>query len=173
MSQIREQRSEVRGQTSVVSGQRSEISGHIQEIPRREVADPSSFRAGGSYEPEAVLGSPILSVALLTGGDDKSYALGLASALVAQGISIDFIGSDKVAAADLHTTPLVNFLNLRGDQREIVATERAVKVRLLPIAGGFQDVVANVAERLAQIEAGLGEMADESRRERAVLAVTV
>ena len=56
-------------------------------------------------------------VALLTGGGDKPYALGLASALVAQGVSFDFIGSDEVDGPELHGTPQVNFLNLRGDQR--------------------------------------------------------
>jgi D-inositol-3-phosphate glycosyltransferase len=61
------------------------------------------------------------NVALLTGGDDKSYALGLASALVAKGISLDFIGSDKVDGPELHNTLLINFLNLRGDQRENVS----------------------------------------------------
>lgn len=33
-----------------------------------------------------------------------------------QGIVTDFIGSDDVDAPELHGTPLVNFLNLRGDQ---------------------------------------------------------
>jgi D-inositol-3-phosphate glycosyltransferase len=71
-------------------------------------------------------GPPILKVALLTGGDDRSYALGLTSALVGQRVSIDFIGSDKVDAPELHTMPLVNFLNLRGDQRENVSFLRKV-----------------------------------------------
>jgi len=70
--------------------------------------------------------SAMLEVALLTGADDKSYALGLTSALVEQRVSIDFIGSDKLDAPELHTTPLVNFLNLRGDQRENVGFLRKV-----------------------------------------------
>ncbi len=56
-----------------------------------------------------------VQVALLTGGGDKPYALGLASALINQGIRTDFIGSDEVDAPELHGTPLVHFLNLRGD----------------------------------------------------------
>jgi glycosyltransferase involved in cell wall biosynthesis len=55
-------------------------------------------------------------VALLTGADDKSYALGLAESLLALGVKIDFIGSDAVDGPSLHRTPLVKFLNLRGDQ---------------------------------------------------------
>src|SRR5262245_66265254 len=58
------------------------------------------------------------SVTLLTGGSDKPYALGLASALAARGVSIDFIGSDELNCPDVHAIPDLNFLNLRGDQRE-------------------------------------------------------
>jgi glycosyltransferase involved in cell wall biosynthesis len=57
-----------------------------------------------------------VAVALLTGGGDKPYALGMAGALIAQGTSLDFIGSDEVNGPQLHDNPRVNFLNLRGDQ---------------------------------------------------------
>jgi D-inositol-3-phosphate glycosyltransferase len=113
----------------------------------RTLLTPSSFQDGdrslgsiGLSESEpapqvnrslpALAGLSILEVALLTGGDDKSYALGLTSSLVGQRISIDFIGSDKVDAPELHTMPLVNFLNLRGDQRENVGFLRKV-IRIL------------------------------------------
>ena len=56
-------------------------------------------------------------VAVLTGGGDKPYALGLADALIAQSVRFDFIGSTDVDSPALHETPLVNVLNLRGDQR--------------------------------------------------------
>ena len=69
-------------------------------------------------------------VSLLTGGDDRPYALGMASALVGQGISVDFIGSDKLDAPELHRTPLISFLNLRGDQTEEVPLRRKF-VRIL------------------------------------------
>src|SRR5262245_22570450 len=59
-----------------------------------------------------------IRVSLLTGGDDRPYALGMALALVGQGISVDFIGSDKLDAPELHRLPLLTFLNLRGDQTE-------------------------------------------------------
>jgi|ERR1700730_473776 D-inositol-3-phosphate glycosyltransferase len=92
----------------------------------------SKLRAGRTNEaakPEA----PI-QVGLLTGGNDRPYALGLASALAAQGIFMDFIGSDALDAPELHNTPLVNFLNLRGDQREHVSFGRKI-VRLLNYYG--------------------------------------
>jgi D-inositol-3-phosphate glycosyltransferase len=56
-------------------------------------------------------------VALLTGGGDKHYALGLAAALISQNISLDFIGSDHLSVPELLTNSRINFLNLRGDQR--------------------------------------------------------
>ncbi len=58
-----------------------------------------------------------LHVALLTGGGDKPYALGMAAALTSKGICIDFIGSDDLSVPELLNDSRVNFLNLRGDQR--------------------------------------------------------
>lgn len=55
-------------------------------------------------------------IGLLTGADDRSYALGLATALMARGVALDFIGSDQIDGPELHGHPLVRFLNLRGDQ---------------------------------------------------------
>jgi len=57
------------------------------------------------------------TVAILTGGGDKPYALGLASALMERGVRFDFIGSDEVDDPKLHDTAQVAVLNLRGDQR--------------------------------------------------------
>jgi hypothetical protein len=61
---------------------------------------------------------PSSSVALLTGGSDKPYALGLASALTSRGLVVDFIGSDELNCPEVRAIPLLRFLNLRGDQRE-------------------------------------------------------
>src|SRR5213593_4490132 len=58
------------------------------------------------------------TIALLTGGSDKPYALGLASALTSRGLVVDFIGSDELNCPDVHAIPRLRFLNLRGDQRE-------------------------------------------------------
>jgi len=54
----------------------------------------------------------------LTGGEDRSYALGLTTALADAGVSVEFVGSDKLDAPELHHSPRIRFLNLRGDQRE-------------------------------------------------------
>src|SRR5947208_8539763 len=65
----------------------------------------------------SVIRNPALSVALLTGGGDKPYALWMAAALTSVGIDVDFIGSDDLRVPELLSNPRVNFLNLRGDQR--------------------------------------------------------
>jgi D-inositol-3-phosphate glycosyltransferase len=67
-----------------------------------------------------------LQVALLTGGGDKPYALGMAAALTASGITIDFIGSDDLSVPELLANPRVNFLNLRGNQRSDVGMMRKI-----------------------------------------------
>jgi glycosyltransferase involved in cell wall biosynthesis len=59
-----------------------------------------------------------IETALLTGGFDRPYAFGLATALASKGVCLDVIGSDEVDSPDLHTTPQVSFLNLQGSKRE-------------------------------------------------------
>jgi glycosyltransferase involved in cell wall biosynthesis len=59
-----------------------------------------------------------LEITLLTGCQDRPYALGLAMALITKGVSVDEIGSDNEDSPELHVTPNLRFLNFRGDQRE-------------------------------------------------------
>ena len=95
ISKIRDPRSEVSNLKSEIRNQRSAISNQAQS----SVLSPRAIR-----------------IALLTGGGDKPYALGLAATLSAQDIQLDFIGSDDVGPS-LNNDPQVRFLNLRGDQR--------------------------------------------------------
>lgn len=82
---------------------------------------------GGPASREAISPSAgHMRVAVLTGGGDKPYALGFASSLISQGVDFDFIGSDEVDGPDLHRSPLVRFLNLRGDTRPEATTARKV-----------------------------------------------
>jgi glycosyltransferase involved in cell wall biosynthesis len=68
-------------------------------------------------------------IALLTGGGDKPYAIGMAAALTSAGINVDFIGSDDLSVPELLNDPLVKFLNLRRDQRpEASRTAKALRV---------------------------------------------
>ena len=66
--------------------------------------------------PEACGGAAV-EVGLLTGGADKPYAFGLATALAARGVRLDVVGSDDVDHPGLHTMSALRFLNLRGSQR--------------------------------------------------------
>ncbi len=100
VAELGAQRTEVRGQRS----------GSVQSLP-------------------AAPGPAIAHVALLTGGGDKPYALGIAEALTSVGIHADFIGSDDLNVPELLNDPLVNFLNLRGDQcREASRMAKALRV---------------------------------------------
>jgi glycosyltransferase involved in cell wall biosynthesis len=61
--------------------------------------------------------APALEVALLTGGWDRPYAFGLATALMADGVRLDIVAGDELDDPAFHGTAGVSFLNLRGDQR--------------------------------------------------------
>ena len=65
-------------------------------------------------------------MALLTGGADRPYALGLTAALTGQGMAVDFIGSDDLNLPELRNNHLVNFINLRGDQNPTANLPRKV-----------------------------------------------
>src|SRR5205085_1895617 len=65
----------------------------------------------------SLVSSAFTHIALLTGGGDKPYALGIAAALTSAGIQVDFIGSDDLSVPELQNNPRVKFYNLRGDQR--------------------------------------------------------
>ncbi len=59
------------------------------------------------------MASSALEIALLTGCKDRPYAARLATALVSNGVSVDFVGSDDVDGPELHTTPRLRFLKFR------------------------------------------------------------
>jgi D-inositol-3-phosphate glycosyltransferase len=57
------------------------------------------------------------AVALLTGGGDRPYAFGLATALMTRCAALDLIGSDELDTPNFHGKSGVTFLNLRGSQQ--------------------------------------------------------
>jgi D-inositol-3-phosphate glycosyltransferase len=59
-----------------------------------------------------------IEATLLTGGIDRHYTFGLVKALASKGVSLDVIGSDELDGVEMHTTPKLNFLNLRGSKPE-------------------------------------------------------
>src|ERR1700723_338470 len=58
-----------------------------------------------------------LSVSLLTGSQDRSYAFGLAMALSSIGIQVDIIGNDRVDSPEFHTSQNLTFFDLGGIQQ--------------------------------------------------------
>jgi glycosyltransferase involved in cell wall biosynthesis len=88
----------------------------MEQGDRAELRRVPDLAATGR-ELESPTKTTYIHVALLTAGRDKPYALGLAEALLAQEIGVDFIGSDEVSSPRLMNDPGVRFLNLRGDQR--------------------------------------------------------
>jgi len=89
---------------------------------------PSPAAQGGMADVPAP--STEASVALLTGGFDRPYVFGLAMEIIAQGLGLDVIGSDEVDRPEMHSTPGLNFLNLReskrGKQTGLAAKARGV-----------------------------------------------
>lgn len=71
-----------------------------------------------------------IKVGVLTGGQDRHYASGLALALALKGIRIDVLGSDDIDSPEFHCTPRLTFLNLRRSQRRDAGLVRKV-VRVL------------------------------------------
>ena len=67
-----------------------------------------------------------IAVALLTGGSDKPYVLGLSSELLSKGAVLDLIGSDELDCKEFQDKPGLNFLNLRGDQRSDASFTRKI-----------------------------------------------
>jgi len=79
-------------------------------------------------EHQTISSSSDRKVALLTAGRDKPYALGLASALISQGLVFDFIGSDIVDGPELHGNPRVTFLNLRRQRVDAGLWQKMTRV---------------------------------------------
>src|SRR5947208_15864742 len=71
-----------------------------------------------------------IEVALLTGGRDKHYVVGLAEAFTSGGVVFDLIGSDDLSVPELLNNRRINFLNLRRDQRPEARLARKI-VRVL------------------------------------------
>src|SRR6202040_3999377 len=120
MTQIRDQRSEIRDQRSATRDQSS------------------------------VLCPTAIEVALLTGGRDKHYVVGLAEAFTSGGVVFDLIGSGDLRVPELLNNRRINFLNLRRDQRpEAGLARKIVRVlsyywRLIRYAGVAQPQIFHI-----------------------------
>ena len=85
----------------------------------KEVKDRAGRALQGAAAAREPADGPLIG--LLTGGDDRSYAHGLAVSLAAAGVSLEFIGSDALDGAAVRSDERIRFLNLRGDQSEDAA----------------------------------------------------
>lgn len=65
-----------------------------------------------------------LEVALLTGGQDRHYAVGLATALLEQNVGVDVIGSDEVDGPEFRDKERVRFVNIHGPQTNAGTLEK-------------------------------------------------
>src|SRR4030095_13726639 len=95
-------RSGVRDQTSGITHHGASLFGSAKA---QEAGLSAALSARVSVTPSSAFRPPVLNVALLTGGGDKPYALGLATALTSGGISVDFIGSDDLNVPELLNNP--------------------------------------------------------------------
>src|SRR5947208_10453814 len=68
------------------------------------------------------------AVAILTGGRDPHYALGLASALAAEGLQIDLVGGDILAKTQFESHGCVQFVVIREQRRTNTKVVKAIRV---------------------------------------------
>ena len=86
-------------------------------------------------------------VALLTAGQDRPYAFGLAMSLSARGVCLDVIGSDAVDSPEMHTTPNMTFFNLRGSRSRDVG----ILTRMLRVLGYYARLIGYSVTSKAKI----------------------
>jgi glycosyltransferase involved in cell wall biosynthesis len=71
-----------------------------------------------------------LDIALLTGGQDRHYAVGLGTALMEQNIRLEVIGSDDVDGPEFQDNPRARFHNLHGSLQSASLARRISRILL-------------------------------------------
>src|SRR5277367_2317526 len=89
----------------------------------------SSASASGDSVPAARVHD--IAIGLLTGCQDRPYAFGLAMALISNGTQVDVIGSEEVDSPEMHSTPGLRFLNMRGSRIQGISLRKKVSKLLL------------------------------------------
>lgn len=95
------------------------------------VEEHSRVHARTSGARTLISAQPQLQVGLLTGGQDRHYAFGLAMALINMGACLDVIGSDLVDGPEMHATPGLRFLNFQGSTQ---GRNTAMKIKILAVS---------------------------------------
>src|SRR6202162_5733786 len=80
--------------------------------------------------PNAYLPVAGVAASLLTGGFDDPYVCGRAMALASKGALVDIVGGEDVDCPEMHTTPQLRFLNLRGNKGKAGFVLKAWRVLL-------------------------------------------
>jgi glycosyltransferase involved in cell wall biosynthesis len=122
----------------------SEVSGQLSD------ANFSAQLPSPCSAPLSTLNSQLSTkchVALLTGGGDRPYAVGLTTALTSREVFVDFIGSDDLSVPEVLDSPRVNFLNLRGDQ----SSEASLSAKLRRIAAYYWRLIRYAASAKPKI----------------------
>jgi D-inositol-3-phosphate glycosyltransferase len=104
----------------------------MQTLQDREVNDSAvrGQQAGspGQFPSDVDPRQAPLNVALLTGGQDRHYAVGLATALMEQNVHLEVIGSDEVDGPEFQGNPHVVFRNLHGGQTTTSLIRRVERI---------------------------------------------
>jgi D-inositol-3-phosphate glycosyltransferase len=123
------------------------VSVSVQPVPESGESERSASSDTGKRRDQLEAAS---QVAILTGGGDRHYALGLAGALIDQGVRFDFIGSNELDDPLLHESGSVRFLNLRKDtQTDASPVRKVLRIllyywRLLVYAAGAKPKVFHI-----------------------------
>jgi glycosyltransferase involved in cell wall biosynthesis len=89
------------------------------QAPNADLGDGTATEARHAVPAPSGTQAPcVLNVALLTGGFDRPYAFGIATALAAHGVWLEVIGSDEVDGPEMHTTRGIDFRNLKRNWNE-------------------------------------------------------
>lgn len=87
-------------------------------------------------------GPALLEIGLLTGGQDRHYAVGLGTALMEHNVALDVIGSDEIDGPEFHGNPRVQFRNLHGNLQSGGLARRITRIFVF-YARMFQYVLAS------------------------------
>jgi D-inositol-3-phosphate glycosyltransferase len=77
---------------------------------------------------DAVSVPAVIEIGLLTGGQDRHYAVGLGTALLQQNVAMEVIGSDEIDGPEFQGDPRVRFRNLHGDQQSAGLVRRISRI---------------------------------------------
>lgn len=81
---------------------------------------------------QAEIGTPraCLHIGLLTGGQDRHYAVGLGTALMELNLDLDIIGSDEIDGPEFQGNPRASFRNLHGSRQNASLARKTGEILL-------------------------------------------